>query len=155
MLLPFIFLFCRTITFHNEGHCIFSGSHDSLKVHTWEPPTIRDNLLMGWGKIKDISIASTQLVSYLEIKPYMCTGNNFHFLDWGCLLNVQCVFVRGWLETSATFYVSNIASNDCGPYWFTKEWWVQAWSSHETFICQRSEWNQRKVMKGYSACSVA
>jgi len=52
----------RTITFHNEGHCIFSGSHDSLKVHTWEPNQVRDTLLMGWGKIKDISIASTQLI---------------------------------------------------------------------------------------------
>ena len=60
---PDFSIFFRTITFHSEGHCIFSGSHDSLKIHNWEPPTIRDNLLMGWGKIKDISIASTQLVS--------------------------------------------------------------------------------------------
>jgi len=52
----------RTIRFGIEGHCIFSGSHESLKVHTWEPPQIRDTLMMGWGKIKDISIASTQLI---------------------------------------------------------------------------------------------
>ena len=53
----------RTITFHNEEHCLFSGSHDSLKVHCWEPYQNKDTVLMGWGKIKDIAIASTQLVS--------------------------------------------------------------------------------------------
>ena len=59
----YLFFAYRTIRFGIEGHCIFSGSHESLKVHTWEPPQIRDTLMMGWGKIKDISIASTQLVS--------------------------------------------------------------------------------------------
>ena len=55
----------RTITFHHEEHCLLSGSHDSLKVHGWEPYETKDTLLMGWGKIKDIAIASTQLVRFL------------------------------------------------------------------------------------------
>ena len=72
-ILPF---FCRTITFHSEGHCIFSGSHDSLKVHSWEPNQVKDTLLMGWGKIKDISIASNQLVRiyFIMYSRYFHTG---------------------------------------------------------------------------------
>jgi hypothetical protein len=58
-------IFFRCITFHPEGNCLFSGSHDSLKVHGWEPPKVHDMLVMGWGKIRDIAISSSQLVNKL------------------------------------------------------------------------------------------
>nr|XP_040572515.1 katanin p80 WD40 repeat-containing subunit B1-like [Lepeophtheirus salmonis] len=52
----------RAITFHPDGNILFSGSQDCLKVQNWEPNKLCDNLLMGWGKLKDIAIASTQLI---------------------------------------------------------------------------------------------
>lgn len=52
----------RCITFHPESECLFSGSHESFKVHLWEPHRVSDSISMGWGKIKDIAVASKQLV---------------------------------------------------------------------------------------------
>ena len=99
---PDFSIFFRTITFHSEGHCIFSGSHDSLKIHNWEPPTIRDNLLMGWGKIKDISIASTQLVSW-TINSVWKSLKNVSFYRLG--LPILCPMYRcTWLTW-----------NECNP----------------------------------------
>ena len=57
-----IFLF-RCITFHPEGNVLFSGSHDSFKIQRWEPSLgIYDHITMGWGKIRDMAIAATQMV---------------------------------------------------------------------------------------------
>lgn len=68
--IPFIEpIYFRCITFHPEGNCLFSGSHDSLKVHGWEPPKVHDMLMMGWGKIRDIAISSSQLVGVMTSQP--------------------------------------------------------------------------------------
>lgn len=53
----------RCITFHPESECLFSGSHESFKVHLWEPHRVSDSISMGWGKIKDIAVASKQLIA--------------------------------------------------------------------------------------------
>ena len=42
--------------------CLFSASQDAFKVHLWEPHRVVDNINMGWGKIRDVAVASTQLV---------------------------------------------------------------------------------------------
>ena len=53
----------RCLSFHPEGNVLFSGSHDSLKIHRWEPSVgIYDHITMGWGKIRDMAIAATQMV---------------------------------------------------------------------------------------------
>ena len=53
----------RRLLFHPSGDVIFSGSHDSLKVHEWEPSNQLDHLPISWGKISDMQISSDQLVS--------------------------------------------------------------------------------------------
>ena len=61
----------RCITFHPEGNVLFSGSHDSFKIQRWEPSLgIYDHITMGWGKIRDMAIAATQMV---RAKNYICT----------------------------------------------------------------------------------
>ena len=57
------YLHFRCITYHSANECLFSASPDSFKVHLWEPHRTVDSILMGWGKIRDIAVASTQLVS--------------------------------------------------------------------------------------------
>lgn len=52
----------RCITYHSANECLFSASPDSFKVHLWEPHRTVDSILMGWGKIRDIAVASTQLI---------------------------------------------------------------------------------------------
>ena len=42
---------------------MFAGCHDLLKVYGWEPFRSHDTVAMGWGKIADIAVAQTQLVS--------------------------------------------------------------------------------------------
>ena len=42
--------------------CLFSASQDAFKVHLWEPHRVCDNINMGWGKVRDIAVASTQMV---------------------------------------------------------------------------------------------
>ena len=61
--LYFVFYFSRTIVFHPEGNALFSGSHDMLKIHQWEPgPRVCDAVSMGWGKIRDMAVSASQLV---------------------------------------------------------------------------------------------
>ena len=62
----FVFSF-RCISFHPEGGGLFSGSGDSLRVHGWEPSRVYDNLVMGWGKVKDLAISSSQLVRRIDL----------------------------------------------------------------------------------------
>ena len=63
---------CRCITFHPEGHCLFSGAQDSMRVYGWEPVRCYDSFSLAWGKVADIAVSSSQLVSY----RYMyCTFN--------------------------------------------------------------------------------
>ncbi len=68
-LISLLFSF-RCITFHADTDCLFSASHDSFRVHLWEPHKVSDSLLMGWGKIRDIAIASTQMASIVVRSKY-------------------------------------------------------------------------------------
>lgn len=62
-----IFLKCsihhRSVVFHPDGACIFGGSTELLKVYGWEPSRCFDSVNMSWGKVADMAIAQTQLVS--------------------------------------------------------------------------------------------
>ncbi|XP_067119645.1 katanin p80 WD40 repeat-containing subunit B1-like isoform X2 [Centruroides vittatus] len=53
----------RCIYFHPDGECLFSGAHDLLKVYGWEPNRTFDTLVMGWGKVADITISQNQLIA--------------------------------------------------------------------------------------------
>nr|GFT10518.1 hypothetical protein NPIL_132581 [Nephila pilipes] len=57
-----------------NGNCLFSGAQDILKVYGWEPIRTLDTLVMGWGKVSDISSSESQLVrtafKYLEPASY-------------------------------------------------------------------------------------
>ena len=71
----------RCLSFHPEGNVLFSGSHDSLKIHRWEPSVgTYDHISMGWGKIRDMAIAATQMVckvvKRLNLKLVSHCGNN-------------------------------------------------------------------------------
>lgn len=52
----------RTIKFHPEGSYLFCGSQDMLHAFGWEPIRCFDTFSMGWGKVADTVIASTQLI---------------------------------------------------------------------------------------------
>ncbi|XP_066288436.1 katanin p80 WD40 repeat-containing subunit B1-like isoform X4 [Branchiostoma lanceolatum] len=52
----------RCIFFHPDGKCLFGGSQDALRVFAWEPGRCLDAFSMGWGKVADISVASSQLI---------------------------------------------------------------------------------------------
>ena len=52
------------IVFDPEGKVLLSAPKDQLKVTTWEPSRILDSVTVGWGKIKDMTITSSnQLVA--------------------------------------------------------------------------------------------
>ncbi|CAG2120805.1 unnamed protein product, partial [Medioppia subpectinata] len=53
----------RQIIFHSDGKAIFSGARDVLKVYGWEPARTYDTLIMGWGKISDLSVCDSQLIA--------------------------------------------------------------------------------------------
>ena len=53
----------RTMCFHPDGLCLYSGATDVLKSYSWEPARCFDSIPMGWGKVADISIAQNQLAS--------------------------------------------------------------------------------------------
>ncbi|XP_046842811.1 LOW QUALITY PROTEIN: katanin p80 WD40 repeat-containing subunit B1-like [Xenia sp. Carnegie-2017] len=53
----------RSVLFHCDGHCLFSGSIDSLKLYGWEPVRCFDSCTVGWGKISDMVFASGKLVA--------------------------------------------------------------------------------------------
>ena len=53
----------RSIFFHPDGTCLYSGISDMLKVYGWEPSRCYDTIPMSWGGVADISIAHNQLVN--------------------------------------------------------------------------------------------
>ena len=75
-----IFIYFRCIAFHPEGQCLFSGAQDSMRVYGWEPVRCYDSFSLAWGKVADIAISSSQLVSD---KYYSCNKllvGYFYFL---------------------------------------------------------------------------
>ena len=52
----------RSIIFHPEGECLFSGTLDTMRVLGWEPVKTLDTVPIGWGRVDDIAIASNQLI---------------------------------------------------------------------------------------------
>lgn len=62
----YVYLF-RCIAFHPEGHSLFSGAQDSMRVYGWEPVRCYDSFSLAWGKVSDIAISSSQLVSYCTL----------------------------------------------------------------------------------------
>ena len=53
----------RTIFFHPDGLCLYSGAVDMMKVYSWEPFQCHDSVALGWSKVADVAIAQNQLVS--------------------------------------------------------------------------------------------
>ncbi|XP_022241045.1 katanin p80 WD40 repeat-containing subunit B1-like isoform X2 [Limulus polyphemus] len=51
------------IYFSPDGECVFGGSQDVLKVYGWEPFRTFDTLVMGWGRVADISVSQNQLIA--------------------------------------------------------------------------------------------
>lgn len=98
------------MTFHPDGHCLFSGSHDSLRVHSWEPTKVHDAIGMGWGKIRDIAIASTQLVRSSPSLFFWSGKNNTALIPIsgrGSHTDVKRLAVHRRLEASAAFQPSS------------------------------------------------
>lgn len=52
----------RSISFHPDGSYLFCSSQDMLHAFGWEPIRCFDTFSMGWGKVADTVIASTQLI---------------------------------------------------------------------------------------------
>ncbi|XP_020612639.1 katanin p80 WD40 repeat-containing subunit B1-like [Orbicella faveolata] len=52
----------RCVAFHPDGHSLFSGAQDSMRVYGWEPVRCYDSFSLGWGKVADIAISSSQLI---------------------------------------------------------------------------------------------
>ena len=63
-----LFFHFRCITFHPEGLALFSGAQDSMRVYGWEPVRCYDSFSLSWGKVADMAISSSQLVSLCCIK---------------------------------------------------------------------------------------
>ena len=59
----FFCLIHRCVAFHPDGHSLFSGAQDSMRVYGWEPVRCYDSFSLGWGKVADIAVSSNQLVS--------------------------------------------------------------------------------------------
>ncbi|XP_076370614.1 katanin p80 WD40 repeat-containing subunit B1-like isoform X2 [Tachypleus tridentatus] len=63
------------IYFNPDGECVFGGAQDMLKVYGWEPFRTFDTLVMGWGKVADISISQNQLIagafSFTNVSVYV------------------------------------------------------------------------------------
>ncbi|XP_076333186.1 katanin p80 WD40 repeat-containing subunit B1-like isoform X3 [Tachypleus tridentatus] len=53
----------RCISFNPDGECLFSGAQDVLKVYGWEPAMTYDTLVMGWGKVTDVTMSQQQLIA--------------------------------------------------------------------------------------------
>ncbi|XP_076358213.1 katanin p80 WD40 repeat-containing subunit B1-like isoform X2 [Tachypleus tridentatus] len=53
----------RCIYFNPGGECLFYGALDILKVYGWEPSRTFDTLVLGWGKVSDISTSQNQLIA--------------------------------------------------------------------------------------------
>ncbi|XP_033626251.1 katanin p80 WD40 repeat-containing subunit B1-like [Asterias rubens] len=52
----------RNIVFHSEGSYLYSGSQDMLHAYGWEPVCLYDTFSMGWGRVADMAVASSQLI---------------------------------------------------------------------------------------------
>ncbi|XP_038069897.1 katanin p80 WD40 repeat-containing subunit B1-like [Patiria miniata] len=52
----------RALVFHSEGNFLYSGSQDMLHVYGWEPACCYDTFSMGWGRVADLAVASSQLI---------------------------------------------------------------------------------------------
>ncbi|KAJ7383140.1 Katanin p80 WD40 repeat-containing subunit B1 [Desmophyllum pertusum] len=52
----------RCAAFHPDGHSLFSGAQDSMRVYGWEPVRCYDSVSLAWGKVADIAISSSQLI---------------------------------------------------------------------------------------------
>lgn len=52
----------RCVAFHPDGHSLFSGAQDSMRVYGWEPVRCYDSFSLGWGKVADIAVSSNQLI---------------------------------------------------------------------------------------------
>ncbi|XP_022238282.1 katanin p80 WD40 repeat-containing subunit B1-like [Limulus polyphemus] len=53
----------RCIYFSPDGECVFGGAQDVLKVYGWEPSRTFDTVVMGWGKVADISTSQNELIA--------------------------------------------------------------------------------------------
>ncbi|XP_076354215.1 katanin p80 WD40 repeat-containing subunit B1-like isoform X2 [Tachypleus tridentatus] len=53
----------RCIHFSSDGECVFGGAQDVLKVYSWEPSRTLDTVMMGWGKVSDISTSHNELIA--------------------------------------------------------------------------------------------
>lgn len=52
----------RCLHFSVDGHCLFGGCAEQLKVYGWEPARIFDTVTTGWGKVQDIATARDHLI---------------------------------------------------------------------------------------------
>ena len=52
----------RSIFFHPDGLCLYSGAVDMMKVYSWEPAACHDSVALGWSKVADMAVAQNQLV---------------------------------------------------------------------------------------------
>lgn len=53
----------RCVLFNPDGCCLYGGFQDSLRVYGWEPERCFDVVPVNWGKVADLSICHSQLVS--------------------------------------------------------------------------------------------
>jgi len=52
----------RCLYFHPEGETMFTATPDTLRVCGWEPLKTHDIVSLAWGKVRDIAVASNQLI---------------------------------------------------------------------------------------------
>lgn len=81
----------RSICFHPEGECLFTGMRDCLKVVGWEPNRIYDVVPVNWGRVCDISTASNQLVSDIDLKQI---HNFFNYYKKNLQLLMNCLILK-------------------------------------------------------------
>ncbi|TSM20265.1 Katanin p80 WD40 repeat-containing subunit B1 [Bagarius yarrelli] len=52
----------RCLLFSLDGSCLYSGSDNTLRVYGWEPDCCFDIVPVGWSKVKDFAICSSQMI---------------------------------------------------------------------------------------------
>lgn len=100
----------RCIYFNPDGECLFSGAQDLLKVYGWEPARTFDTLVMGWGKVVDVTASQNQLIAgafsstnvsvYIvdlkRVQPFGTVPNhNMTYIAQSALHNIRKSFVKG------------------------------------------------------------